>query len=82
MITAQRENQLSLPIEGMTCASCVAHVEGALKRVPGVSAVSVNLTAEKATLEVQPERFLLPGSRSSGSRFRLQGPHEPHYLFY
>ena len=44
--------QLSLPIEGMTCASCVAHVEGALKDVPGVSSVNVNLTTEKANLEL------------------------------
>ncbi len=44
--------QLNLPIEGMTCASCVAHVEGALKDVPGVSSVNVNLTTEKANLEL------------------------------
>ncbi len=28
--------KVSLPIGGMTCASCVAHVEGALAQVPGV----------------------------------------------
>src|SRR5574341_737624 len=26
---------LSLPVQGMTCASCVSHVEGALKELPG-----------------------------------------------
>ncbi|MES2915057.1 MAG: heavy metal translocating P-type ATPase [Pseudomonadota bacterium] len=39
---------LVLEVEGMTCASCVAHVERALKAVPGVSGASVNLATERA----------------------------------
>jgi Cu+-exporting ATPase len=39
------------PVSGMTCASCVAHVEEALKSVPGVVSVAVNLASEKATVE-------------------------------
>ena len=39
----------------MTCASCVAHVEHALKGVPGVSKVSVNLATEKALVELDPQ---------------------------
>jgi len=39
------------PVGGMTCASCVAHVEEALKSVPGVVSVGVNLGSEKATVE-------------------------------
>jgi Cu+-exporting ATPase len=42
--------ELTLPIEGMTCASCVARVERALARVPGVERVSVNLATESATV--------------------------------
>lgn len=37
-----------LPIEGMTCASCVGRVERALQAVPGVSQAHVNLATEKA----------------------------------
>ncbi len=44
------ENQISLPVEGMTCASCVARVEKTLKKINGVSSVSVNLATEKATI--------------------------------
>ncbi len=43
-------NTLQLPIEGMTCASCVTRVERALSRVPGVQSVSVNLATEQATV--------------------------------
>ncbi len=44
----------SLPIGGMTCASCVAHVEKALRNLPGVTQVNVNLATEKATVEFVP----------------------------
>ncbi|MCO5093303.1 heavy metal translocating P-type ATPase [Bosea sp. (in: a-proteobacteria)] len=39
---------LDLGVEGMTCASCVAHVERSVAAVPGVDAVSVNLATERA----------------------------------
>ncbi len=41
---------IKLPIQGMTCASCVARVEKALKRVPGVASAEVNLATETATI--------------------------------
>ncbi|MBB4237931.1 heavy metal translocating P-type ATPase [Rhizobium esperanzae] len=41
---------ISLSIEGMTCASCVGTVERALRAVPGVDAVSVNIATEKASI--------------------------------
>lgn len=43
---------ISLPIEGMTCASCVGRVEAALARVEGVSDVSVNLATERADIHL------------------------------
>lgn len=45
-------NQIQLNIEGMSCASCVNHVEKALNKVPGVLAASVNLATEKATVRM------------------------------
>ena len=41
-------NEVALPIEGMTCAFCVARVERALHKVPGVAKVAVNLGTERA----------------------------------
>jgi Cu+-exporting ATPase len=43
------------PVSGMTCASCVARVEEALKSVPGVVSANVNLASEKATVEYTDE---------------------------
>tara|TARA_R110001592_G_scaffold10110_2_gene52764 strand:+ start:27150 stop:29684 length:2535 start_codon:yes stop_codon:yes gene_type:complete len=43
-------NHLSLPVEGMTCASCVGRVERALKAVPGVQSAVVNLATERADI--------------------------------
>jgi len=45
---------ITLLIEGMTCASCVAHVERGLRSVPGVLNVNVNLATERATVEMIP----------------------------
>jgi Au+-exporting ATPase len=50
---------LTLPIEGMTCASCVGRVEQALAKVPGVESVAVNLATEKATITGAAERAAL-----------------------
>ncbi len=45
-----RSRDFELQVDGMTCASCVGRVEKALLKVPGVSAASVNLATEKATV--------------------------------
>jgi Cu+-exporting ATPase len=55
--------KVSLPIGGMTCASCVAHVEGALAETPGVVSVNVNLATEKASVEYVPALTGLPDFR-------------------
>ncbi|WP_160119611.1 heavy metal translocating P-type ATPase [Rhodovarius lipocyclicus] len=44
---------LSLPVEGMTCASCVARVERAISAVPGVHDASVNLASNRASFSVE-----------------------------
>jgi Cu+-exporting ATPase len=45
---------LDIGIGGMTCASCVARVEKALKKVPGVQEATVNLATESARILVAP----------------------------
>jgi copper chaperone CopZ len=46
---------VTLKIDGMTCASCVARVEKSLLKVGGVDAASVNLATEKAQVRVQQD---------------------------
>ena len=42
-----------LPVEGLSCASCVRRAEQALAAVPGVAAVSVNLATREATVQFE-----------------------------
>ena len=46
--------KVELAISGMTCSACSAAVERTTKKLPGVSASSVNLTTNRATIEYQP----------------------------
>ncbi|RVT96329.1 copper-translocating P-type ATPase [Rhodovarius crocodyli] len=46
------QTTLSLPVEGMTCASCVGRVERAIAAVPGVHDASVNLASNRASFSV------------------------------
>ncbi|HWQ12597.1 MAG TPA: heavy metal translocating P-type ATPase [Roseiflexaceae bacterium] len=47
-------DQIDFPVTGMTCASCSARIERALKKTPGVLDASVNLAAERATVTYVP----------------------------
>jgi Cu+-exporting ATPase len=55
--------RLELPVEGMSCASCVLKVEEGLKHTPGVQNVAVNFAAQRAAIAFDPlavttERFV------------------------
>src|ERR687886_1317052 len=46
--------ELTFPVTGMTCASCVRRIEKALARVEGIQEASVNLATEKASVVLDP----------------------------
>ena len=49
------EEKIDLPITGMSCANCAMTIERTLKKeVPGVVRASVNLAAERASVEYIP----------------------------
>jgi len=50
---ASHMRDLSIPVEGMTCATCAGRIETALCALPGVSA-QVNLAAERAQISFDP----------------------------
>jgi len=60
MATSNEFLALTLPVDGMTCASCVGHVEKALAELPGVSQVVVNLGTNKASLNYNPLEVTIP----------------------
>ncbi len=63
------EKQMEIPIKGMTCASCVNHVQKALGGVEGMGEVNVNLATEKASLRFDteiPTQALVGAVRETG----------------
>ena len=64
----ERSRRITLPVEGMTCAACVSNVENALKTVPGVSGVAVNLGTEKATIDLETNAVPMDDLRQAVSK--------------
>src|SRR5688572_14869176 len=52
--TSVPAGELTLPVVGMTCASCVNRIERFLGRADGVTDASVNLATERATVRFDP----------------------------
>ena len=70
--------RLLLPVQGMSCAACVAHVEKALAAVPGVRKAAVNLATESAAVE--GESLDLEALRRAVDRAGYQVPAVVHRL--
>ncbi|NCQ35597.1 heavy-metal-associated domain-containing protein, partial [bacterium] len=48
--------ETTMPIEGMTCATCSTRIEKVLSRLPGVESAQVNLASEKANVRFDSDR--------------------------
>jgi Cu+-exporting ATPase len=69
---------VTLAIDGMTCASCVARVEKALAHVPGVTGASVNLATEKARIDgAAPPAALVAAVEAAGYAARIETADAP-----
>ena len=55
-----KSDTLIFPVSGMTCAACVHHVGEAIRTVPGVSGVSVNLATARATVNLDASAAIDP----------------------
>ena len=53
--------RVDLPVEGMSCASCVARVEEGLQRTPGVTTAQVNFASERASVTFDAGRTSVAG---------------------
>ena len=47
----------SFKLTGLDCAHCAAKIEGAIAKLEGVTAVSVNSLTQKLTLEADDSRY-------------------------
>lgn len=50
---------MRIPIEGMTCTSCVAHITKAVRKIEGVETVKVDLGSESAIVGFDSARTSL-----------------------
>ena len=51
------KKQISIPVDGMTCAACSAAIERKLNKTQGIEIASVNLATEMAQIEYNPEEI-------------------------
>ncbi|HET6450947.1 MAG TPA: heavy metal translocating P-type ATPase [Spirochaetia bacterium] len=61
----EKAKHVTIPIEGMTCASCVMRIEKAVGRLDGISKVAVNLATEKADVDYDPVRVRVSAIKKS-----------------
>src|SRR5688500_8630239 len=52
--------KVTLDVTGMSCASCQAHVQNALRKQPGVSEARVNLITGEAAVQFDPSVCTVP----------------------
>ena len=51
-----QQESVRIKLYGMSCASCAARIEKALRSAPGVAQANVNFAAETAFVQFDPER--------------------------
>lgn len=72
------DKQVSLIVNGITCAACAWLIESRLKQTPGITDVYVNYNTHRATLSWQPSRIrlsdIIERVRSIGYRARPFDP--------
>jgi P-type Cu+ transporter len=74
--------KLTLPVEGMTCASCVARVEKTLKKIDGVEIANVNLATEAVAVTFDPSKTNLDAlvKAVDGAGYKLVLPRNPSVI--
>lgn len=59
LIEKTKEKEITLPIQGMTCAACANRIEKVVSKLDGVSSASVNFATEKLITKYNPEQVRL-----------------------
>ena len=72
VIEKQDTQTATIPIGGMTCASCALRIEKTLLKQDGVETASDNLATEKATVTYRPQQVRLSGLRTAIEKIGYQ----------
>ena len=59
-VAASTSDKIALRVHGMTCSSCSSAVEKCLQGLPGIKQATVNLLANKAEVQHQPQHLSRP----------------------
>ncbi|HZR39232.1 MAG TPA: cation-translocating P-type ATPase, partial [Ktedonobacteraceae bacterium] len=60
-----KHTTIEVPVQGMDCTECTMHVRKAIAALPGVEAVDVLLSTEKAIVQLDPAQVDLPAIRKA-----------------
>ena len=67
---------IRVPIEGMTCISCVSRITRAVRKLDGVESIRVDLGSDSAVVAFEPSSTSLPAIaevvRRAGYEVRLE----------
>jgi len=56
LVEESKTRDIIIPIQGMTCSSCVMHIEKAVGALSGVNSIQVNIATEKADILYDPSK--------------------------
>lgn len=78
---AKGGKRAELGVEGMRCEYCVANIAGTLERREGVISADVDLTAQRAVVEYDPEKITaeeIAETIEGAGEFKAKLKGEPH----
>jgi copper chaperone CopZ len=77
--TEVTSSRTRIPVQGMSCGSCVRHVRTAVENVTGIQAVEVNLAAAEVLVSYNPA-YTQPAAVVDAIRTLGYRPGEPETL--
>ena len=65
LIEEVKEKEITMPIQGMTCAACASRIEKVVGKLDGVASASVNFATEKLTVQYHPDKVRISQIKQS-----------------
>lgn len=64
-VEEKKDKEVTVPIQGMTCAACAVRIEKVVGKMEGVASASVNFATEKATVKYDPSKVRISEIKQS-----------------